>query len=142
MWKKLRSFIGTDMKWTSTYIKRINCTKIYARAHYHQRTEKFPKLTKGRITLFEAAGSQTSRRPNFSNNLKEPRVSRASHLPHRRAEPGWCQPPALGSRSTSLSGNAPRSGSCCSTGARPPPHTSPASLGAGLMIPERKNTSV
>lgn len=50
--KKLRSFIGTDMKWTSTYIKRINYTKIYAQAHYHQHTEMSLKLTKGRIMLF------------------------------------------------------------------------------------------
>lgn len=64
VWKKLRSFIGTGMKWTSTYIKRINYTKIYAQAHYHQRAEIFPKLTKGRIMLFEAVGSQTSRRLN------------------------------------------------------------------------------
>lgn len=48
MWekKKLRTFIGTDMKWASTYIKRINYTKIYARAHYRQHTEVFPKINK------------------------------------------------------------------------------------------------
>lgn len=95
----------------------------------------FQKLTKGRITLFEAAGSQTSRRTNFSKNSK-PGGSRASHLPHRRAEPAWSRPPAPGSRSTSRSGSAPRSGSCCSTCARPPPHTCLASPGAGLVIPE------
>lgn len=69
--KKLRSFIGTDMKWRSTYIKRINYTKIYAQAHYHQRAGTFPTRTKGRITLFEAVGSQTSGRINFSKNVQE-----------------------------------------------------------------------
>lgn len=138
--KKLRSFIGTDMKWRSTYIKRINYTKIYAQAHYHQRTGTFPTRTKGRISLFEADIRE--------NKLlkKSAGVSRASHLPRRRAEPEWCPPPVPGSRSISRSASAPRSGSCCSTGARPPLHTCPASPGAGLVIPEvrveRKNTSV
>lgn len=44
--KKLRSFIGTNLKWASTYIKRINYTEIYAQAHYHQRPEMFPKINK------------------------------------------------------------------------------------------------
>lgn len=70
--KKLRSFIGTDMKWTSTYIKRINYTQIYAETHYHQCTEMFPKLTKGRIMLLRHWEVKQWRRLNFSNNLNEP----------------------------------------------------------------------
>lgn len=74
--KKLRSFIGTDMKWTGTYIKRINYTQIYAQTHYHQCTEMFPKLTKGRIMLLRQWEVKQSRRLNFLNNLNEPWVSR------------------------------------------------------------------
>jgi len=70
--KKLRSFTGTDMEWTSTYIKRINYTQIYAQTHYHQCTEMFPKLTKGRIMLLRQWEVKQSRRLNFSNNLNEP----------------------------------------------------------------------
>lgn len=133
--KKLRTFIGTDMKWASTYIKRINYTKIYARAHYRQRAEMFLKINKRKDYALWGSG-----KPDIAENklLKqpEPRVSRASHLPRRRAEPAWSRPPALGSRSTSRSASAPRSGSCCSTCAQPQPHTCLASLGVGLIHPE------
>lgn len=132
--KKLRTFIGTDMKWASTYIKRINYTKIYARAHYRQHTEMFPKINKRKD--YALWGSEESGIKENKLQQSEPGVSRASHLPRRRAEPAWSRPPAPGSRSTSRSASAPRSGSCCSTCARPQLHTCLASLGAGLINPE------
>lgn len=83
--KKLRSFIGTDMKWTSTYIKRINYTKIYAQTHYHQCTEMFPKLTKWRITLLRQwegkhHGDQTSQTILMSHEQAEPLTFHARGL--------------------------------------------------------------
>lgn len=87
MWKKkkkLRSFIGTDMKWTSTYIKRINYTRIYAQTHYNQCTEMFSKLTKGRIMLSRQWGVKQSRRINFSDNRYELWVCRRLLTFHAR----------------------------------------------------------
>lgn len=60
-----------DVKWTSTYIKGINYTKIYARAHYHQSVGMFPKLTKGRIMLSRQQEVKQARRRYSARNPEQ-----------------------------------------------------------------------
>lgn len=84
------------MKWMSTYIKRINYTRIYAQTHYNQCTAMLSKLTKGRIMLLRQWGVKPSRRTNLGAVGEQ----EAAYLPHTRAEPALSQPPAPGSRST------------------------------------------